>query len=428
MADHFPETAEVLARSPEEGARRLALLYLDQAAAALPRLHGGEDPEALHDLRVALRRLRSCLSSYEAQLGGSVPRKLARRLRRLARATGPGRDAEVQLAWVRESGPHLARHHRPARDWLEKRLGARLDKAYDELRRELLHDFVPAEERLRRRLSIYHAEVRLDGGRPPAFGDTAAGILEDHAGRLERQLRRVTDAGDVERAHRARISAKRLRYLADPLVQLVEGARRTAAAGGGQAHERQRGSPLVHRLKELQDLLGELHDAHVMEETLGAALREVAAERAGRLFELTLEDGGPDPGRLRAERRRAQESGLLALARLNRARRDRLFADFESRWRGERMEQLAETAGALAAALRAAAHPDEEAGEAGGQDGGGSEADAPGGGGASDSKGGDAHGGGDGPGGERAGGGQGAGGGKGAGDGESAGNGGGEGS
>src|ERR1700680_2117802 len=102
MTESVEDSPEILERSPEEGARRLALAYLDQAAAALPRLADPEDGEALHDLRVALRRLRGCLESYADQLGDSVPKKLARRLRRLARATGPGRAAQVAIGQVRE--------------------------------------------------------------------------------------------------------------------------------------------------------------------------------------------------------------------------------------------------------------------------------------------------------------------------------------
>src|SRR6202521_4568478 len=90
----------ILERSPEEGARRLALAYLDDAAAALPRLADLEDAEALHDLRVAVRRLRSSLKAHHAQLGDSVPKKLARRLRRLPPAPRAGRDAAVQIEWL----------------------------------------------------------------------------------------------------------------------------------------------------------------------------------------------------------------------------------------------------------------------------------------------------------------------------------------
>src|SRR5438270_402693 len=232
MAESPLETPEILSRSPEEGARRLALAYLDQAAAALPRIAGDEDPEALHDLRVALRRLRSGLKSYAGQLEGSVPKKLTRRLRRLADATGPGRDAEVMIAWLRrqsgELGPHQ-RGHRYGLAWLLARLEERKEEAYRDLRTELADDFSPLAEGLRRRLSVYRAELTLDGGE------------------VDQRL-------------------------------------------------------------------------------------------------------------LRAARRRTLEPGLLALARLNRARRDRLFAAFAERWQGEGAEELLGAAEALAEALRAAVH------------------------------------------------------------------------
>jgi CHAD domain-containing protein len=357
MTESVEDSPEILERSPEEGARRLALAYLDQAAAALPRLADPEDGEALHDLRVALRRLRSCLESYADQLGDSVPKKLARRLRRLARATGPGRDAEVQIAWLREHGAEAGRRNRQHRQglaWLLERFEGRKDASYGELRSEVARDFAPVEEGLRRRLSVYRAEVRLDKALPPpSFGEAAAGILRRHAGKLERRLRRVTAAGDVERAHAARISAKRLRYLADPLAQLVEAAHGQARAG-----------ELVHGLKGLQDLLGELHDAHVLESELAAALGDAAAERAQRLLELTLAGGEIDQHQLRVERRRAHEPGLLALARLNRSRRDRLFDQFAERWQGERLENLLAAAADLAEASLAGGHA---AGDAAGQ-------------------------------------------------------------
>jgi|SRR5579864_2292327 CHAD domain-containing protein len=344
MTESVEDSPEILDRSPEEGARRLALAYLDQAAAALPRLADPEDGESLHDLRVALRRLRSCLGSYADQLGDSVPKKLSRRLRRLARATGPGRDAEVQIAWLRERGAEAGRRNRQHRQglaWLLERFERRRDESYGELRSEVTRDFARVEEGLRRRLSVYRAEVRLDESLPPpTFGEAAAGILRRHAATLERRLGRVTAAGEVERAHAARISAKRLRYLADPLAQVVEAAHGLARAG-----------ELVHGLKNLQDLLGELHDAHVLESELAAALDDAAVERARRLLELALAGGEADQHQLRVERRRALEPGLLALARLNRSRRDRLFGQFAERWQGERLEHLLAAAAELAEAL-----------------------------------------------------------------------------
>ncbi|HEV7519443.1 MAG TPA: CHAD domain-containing protein [Thermoanaerobaculia bacterium] len=309
------EAARLLSRPPEEGARLLALAFLDQAAAARPRLDDPEDGEALHDFRVALRRLRSCLKAYLDDLGDSVPRKLARRLRRLADATGAGRDAEVQIAWLRGEGRPLAAVHRPGHVWLLARLAARKRDAYGEIALEVADEFAAVERDLRRRLSVYRTEVRLDRDLPRrTLGATAAEILDAQAAELAVHLGRVDGPGAETAAHQARIRAKRLRYLLEPFREEVPAA-----------------APVVQRIKALQDLLGELHDAHVLEDEITRALAQAAAARAARLLELTLHDA-PDDKLLRAERRRRHEPGLLALAKRNRDRRDRLYAELAQAW------------------------------------------------------------------------------------------------
>src|SRR5690606_3840964 len=87
---------------PEEGARRLALRWIDDAPEASSRLVEGDDPDALHDLRVALRKLRTVLRAYERELRGSLRRRRRRKLKALVAETGAGRDAEVQIAWLEE--------------------------------------------------------------------------------------------------------------------------------------------------------------------------------------------------------------------------------------------------------------------------------------------------------------------------------------
>jgi CHAD domain-containing protein len=332
----------LLARPPEEGARRLALSFLDQAAAAYPRLDDPSDTEALHDFRVGLRRLRSCLRAYKEILAASLPKKLARSLRRLAAATGPGRDAEVQIEWLRGRGKHLARGHRAGLAWQTGRLEERMRAAYAELTGHLGARFPDLEKELRRHLSTYRAEVHLgaDGPHPPhpTLGDATAVILREQVAGLEDHLAQVHSAGDEKQAHRARISAKRLRYLLEPLAE---------------SDELPGAAPLVKRLKGFQDLLGNLHDAHVLEAELAEAVEAAAAERARRLLDLALQEI-PDEALLRAARRRSLEPGLLALARQNRERRDQLFAELKKDWLGGQAEEFLDQVKTLAGEMEGA--------------------------------------------------------------------------
>jgi CHAD domain-containing protein len=321
----------LLARTPEEGARLLALSFLDQAAAAFPRLKDATDAEALHDFRVALRRLRSCLRAYHAPLDDSLSKKKQRRLRDLAQATGPGRDTEVQIEWLRPQSQHLAASHRAGLAWLLARLDERMQTVQSELIDELEEEFPALEQSLRRKLTVYRTEIHLDAQAPrPTFGEATAAILREQARELETHLAHVEDADDETEAHEARISAKRLRYLLEPLLDELPAA-----------------APLVKKLKGLQDVLGELHDAHVLETELFEATAIAAADRARKLFQLSIEPA-PDDKVLRAKRSRSVESGLIALARLNRARRDRLFQKVEEGWlAGRAGEFFGELAGVL---------------------------------------------------------------------------------
>lgn len=331
-------SANRLARSPEEGARLLALSFLDQARAARPRLADPEDTEALHDFRVALRRLRSCLRSYRSFLDESVPRKLAKKLKKVAQATGPGRDTEVQISWLRGRSPHLASSHRAGLSWMLAQLEKRMREGYEDAREEIERDFDKIEADLRRRLSVYHAEIHLGSGAPQAtLADATAAILHTQVEELASHLARIEDADDEAEGHEARISAKRVRYLLEPFVEDLP------AAG-----------PIVKRFKALQDLLGDLHDAHVLETELTDAVETAAAERARRLMELSLAEV-PDDDLLRAERRRSRESGLISLARLNRARRDRLFEALEAEWLHGEAEGFLREVEALGDALVAVA-------------------------------------------------------------------------
>src|SRR5688572_6091086 len=95
---------DLLERRPGEAARLIGLWRLAALVAARPRLEKADDAEAVHDVRVALRKLRSCLRSHRDLLAGAVRKKTRTLLREIAHASGPARDAEVQLEWLAAQG------------------------------------------------------------------------------------------------------------------------------------------------------------------------------------------------------------------------------------------------------------------------------------------------------------------------------------
>jgi CYTH domain-containing protein len=171
----------------------------------------------------------------------------------------------------------------------------------------------------------------------PGFGAVLAALVEDQVNALVARVGAISDAADVEGAHRARIEGKRLRYLLEPL----------------RGYPRADASEAVSALKRLQDVMGALHDAHVLGEELGALLVDVSAKRARLLHVAVLSPGAEDS--VRARLRGSPRPGLLALVRLVREGRDALFADLEREWRADGLGVLAGQVRGLADAVAARA-------------------------------------------------------------------------
>ena len=304
----------LLSMRVEEGCRWLALEHLGAAAEARQRLADDGDVEALHDLRVGLRRLRSVLRAYGPHLEDSVGRKLRRRVKTLAAATGAARDSEVQIEWLQARRGRLNPRHRSGADWLIAWLEQRKVSAYAEVRGEVSTSFDQLKTVLDRRLRRYTTQLYATDERPDGMSDVTAHLLTTHAAELLGELAGVQSVADEERAHEARIAAKRLRYLFEPLRREVDGA-----------------GDLIARLKDLQELLGALHDVAVLSGELRQALELASTERARDLHQLALSPA-LDGDEARRRLRRDPRAGLLAVARLVREDRDELFARLSRDW------------------------------------------------------------------------------------------------
>ncbi|MFL5495753.1 MAG: CHAD domain-containing protein [Gemmatimonadales bacterium] len=329
-----------LQRPVMEVARQLALGLLADATQARERLNHRGDAEALHDFRVGLRRVRSVLRAYRPHLKGSVPKKLRRRLKQLAQASGASRDLQVHLAWLTEQKPSLRYGQRVGLAWLVRRLRSAKRTADAGLTDQITRHFSSLRQRLERRIGSYTVTVGVGGlEREPTYAAVTTRLLLDHGEEVKSRLAQVKTLADQAVAHQARIQAKRLRYILEPVVDLVP--------GGGE---------LLNELKTLQDTLGELHDAHVFSHEIGGAIGEAAAEDARRLSEAVLA-GEPTQHALRRLRRRDPRPGLLEITTRLRQRSEQAFTRLQdSGWLGDGaggfFERLADLAQHLAEAGR----------------------------------------------------------------------------
>ena len=202
------------------------------------------DAKAVHETRVASRRLREALRLLDHPRRES--RRLARDLKHVTRMLGPVRELDVSRALLM----NLAK----AEPWLAaaiERLDVRLLEVSTVRRGRLAREMARLDEKdLFERIG--HVMKRAHAGRRVSLDDRAR-IAERIAGRAAEARAAADSAGALyaaEALHDARIKTKKLRYA-------LEVGRAARMAGAGQA---------ATSLRRYQDLLGDLHDHQVLAE------------------------------------------------------------------------------------------------------------------------------------------------------------------
>jgi CHAD domain-containing protein/adenylate cyclase class IV len=247
-----------------------------------PGVRLGDDPEDLHQFRVATRRTRALVRATRPLLGEAlVP--LATELKWLAGKLGPVRDFDVLLERLRGEASTLGTEA-PAANAIVAAL---------EDEREALHDSMLealADDRYFRLLNLFADTIaslpELDA---PSVRPLAAAQLR----KLEKASRKLDADPADDDLHALRIHAKRARYAAELVT-----------VGG---HEKQL-ARYLYSLKVLQDVIGEHQDAVVAEAQLRRVADASTALAAGRLIERESE-------RRRARRRAYPDALALALGR-----------------------------------------------------------------------------------------------------------------
>ena len=270
--DADPPTA--LTAAPTQA--RLSEAFARQRRVVLSRDPGtrlGSDPEDLHDMRVATRRLRSYLRAARALVDPAWATPLRTELGWLADELGSVRDLDVMLAHLT---PQVATLDPAEREALEGVLLDRLRRDHDRARASLLATL--SSPRYFRLLDLLEQPVALVV-EPPLDEQTIAeplpslqALAADEYRRLRRALRRIDETTPDVEIHATRIRAKRARYAAE-LAQPLAGRKLSA---------------VLARIKALQDVLGEHQDSAVAEDCirqLAGKGRGAAALGAGRLIE-----------------------------------------------------------------------------------------------------------------------------------------------
>lgn len=243
----------------------------------------GEDPEAVHQARVATRSLRSDLRTFRDALEPSWSGPLRDDLRWLGGELGAVRDAEV----LRDRLTARVEAMDPADRPRAQAMIVRLDGLRDGARERLLSAL--GETRYQALLD----ELVLAAADPKVLEEAAAlpaqavsrPMLEAPWKHLEAAAERAKEEPSDGALHGARIRAKRMRYAAEAVAP-VYGKRATAFANAAA---------------DLQDVLGEHQDSVVAQAWLREAVSSGADPfAAGQLVALEAHGAAEARGRWRA--------------------------------------------------------------------------------------------------------------------------------
>jgi triphosphatase len=249
VAPDFGPTQIDATQSAGEVAFAILRRHFAEMRAHEPGVRLGEDPEELHDMRVATRRLRAALKLYSGVLPKRAER-YERDLRWVAGALGEVRDLDVHLQRLSEESS------RNGEDLEE--VAALLRERRVEARRRMLQAL--DSNRYERLVATFSATLRR--GRSPSptspILEAAPELVGDRYKKVRKSANRLSEDSPPERFHDLRKKGKRLRYALEPLQEIY----------GKPAKK------MVKLLKKTQDDLGDHQDlivASALMEELGVA-------------------------------------------------------------------------------------------------------------------------------------------------------------
>ncbi|HEV2248430.1 MAG TPA: CHAD domain-containing protein, partial [Terriglobia bacterium] len=248
---------------PGEWARvfELARRHLDRCVSLEPKVLHGDDPAAIHGLRVATRRLQQVIDLiYPSPHSGDI-RKLYRGLKRCRSSLSDIRNYDVLLAKVDAALGRKRTARREAweaiGEYLRGRRSARLEKSLRRLAKANFSSiYVGLKESLPANGTSGHVPGAASGSgaerqlEDEQFYERVADALKTVWAELEQQIAHSRHRRDALVLHHTRLAAKRARYLMEVL----------------HACEAPGSKEVLIWLRSLQAQLGHWHDLVVFEE------------------------------------------------------------------------------------------------------------------------------------------------------------------
>jgi len=302
---------------PAEDSRSLAAQYLrkhlKQLIGQFEGIREAASSEPVHRARVASRRLRAALRLFRQCFPKKTVKRWRKEISRLTEALGGARDKDVQLQFLYDL---LLRLEAPGCAPGIVRLLAELEQARDAAQPVVLE----AVERLQasgvlEEMNAAAKSLTAGGGvsGPGQNSPLLRHLAETIGNRLEAFLSHqecLTRPQDTEQHHAMRIDGKRLRYT----IEICK------PAYGERLEE------FLAAIKEVQRLLGEIHDCDVWSQQLTVFLRhQRSAVVDGYGHDRPLE-------RLQA--------GIDYVAQQRQRRRCELFQEMVAYWQGLREQAL----------------------------------------------------------------------------------------
>lgn len=218
-------------------ARRLLREQVTMIQSAEPGVLAGRI-EPLHDMRVAIRRLRNLLKAFRKALPQPEATALETRFRQLSKQLGPARDTDVWLRALRSMRAHSSGEWREfvqhQREILNRKKESLRRILADPSIRSLKADFVQFLAR--------PADVSFDA----ALEELAARAVRKSVRRVMERSR-IAPSFPARKVHRLRIACRRGRYTAEFFSTTL-----------GKPAAR-----LARQLKAVQDVLGDIHDCDI---------------------------------------------------------------------------------------------------------------------------------------------------------------------